>query len=135
MNKLLITGLGIAAITAIGIVVKLCPKYLISKIGKKLKLSKEIYSIKTIEGKVNFQDIVAWFKSLSLDKNKDVPFIAKATELKDMLNYETKKNAALFVGVFNEEKNEIIHAQIIEADSFDDQTLEVLGKESIVILN
>ena len=96
---------------------------------------KEIYSIKTIEGKVNFQDIVAWFKSLSLDKNKDIPFIAKADLFKDMLNYETKKNAALFVGVFNEEKNEIIHAQIIEADSFDDQTLEVLGKESIVILN
>ena len=134
MNKLLI-GLGIAAIAAIAICVKLCPKDLISKIRKKLKRGKEIYSIKTIEGKVNFQDIVAWFKSLSLDKNKDVPFIAKATELKDMLNYETKKNAALFVGVFNEEKNEIIHAQIIEADSFDDQTLEVLGKESIVVLN
>lgn len=134
MNKLLI-GLGIAAIAAIAICVKLCPKDLISIIRKKLKRGKEIYSIKTIEGKVNFQDIVAWFKSLSLDKNKDVPFIAKATELKDMLNYETKKNAALFVGVFNEEKNEIIHAQIIEADSFDDQTLEVLGKESIVVLN
>ena len=132
MNKLLI-GLGIAAVAAaIAIIMK--PKDIISKIRKKLK-HKEIYPVKTIEGKVNFQDIVAWFKSLLLDKNKDVPFIAKATELKDMLNYETKKNAALFVGVFNEEKNEIIHAQIIEADSFDDQTLEVLGKESIVVLN
>ena len=134
MNKLLI-GLGIAAIAAIAICVKLCPKDLISKIRKKLKRGKEIYSIKTIEGKVNFQDIVAWFKSLSLDKNKDVPFIAKATELKDMLNYETKKNAALFVGVFDEEKNEIIHAQIIEADSFDEQTRETLGNEPIVVLN
>ena len=133
MNKLLI-GLGIVAVAAIAICVKLCPKDLISKIRKKLKRGKEIYSIKTIEGKVNFQDIVAWFKSLSLDKNKDVPFIAKATELKDMLNYETKKNAALFVGVFNEEKNEIIHAQIIEADSFDDKILEVLGNEPIVVL-
>ena len=131
MNKLLI-GLGIAAVAAaIAIIMK--PKDIISKIRKKLK-HKEI-SVKTIEGKVNFQDIVAWFKSLSLDKNKDVPFIAKATELKDMLNYETKKNAALFVGVFNEEKNEIIHAQIIEADSFDDKILEVLGNEAIVVLN
>ena len=51
------------------------------------------------------------------------------------MNYETKKNAALFVGVFNEEKNEIIHAQIIEADSFDDKILEVLGNEAIVVLN
>lgn len=131
MNKLLI-GLGIAAVAAV-IAIIMKPKDIISKIRKKLK-HKEI-SVKTIEGKVNFQDIVAWFKSLSLDKNKDVPFIAKATELKDMLNYETKKNAALFVGVFNEEKNEIIHAQIIEADSFDDQTLEVLGNEAIVVLN
>lgn len=132
MNKLLI-GLGIAAVAAaIAIIMK--PKDLISKIRKKLK-HKEIYPVKTIEGKVNFQDIVAWLKSLSLDKNKDVPFIAKATELKDMLNYETKKNAALFVGVFNEEKNEIIHAQIIEADSFDDKILEVLGNEAIVVLN
>ncbi|MBO7276991.1 MAG: hypothetical protein J6U84_03415 [Bacteroidales bacterium] len=132
MNKLLI-GLGIAAVAA-AIAIIMNPKDIISKIRKKLK-HKEIYPVKTIEGKVNFQDIVAWFKSLSLDKNKDVPFIAKATELKDMLNYETKKNAALFVGVFNEEKNEIIHAQIIEADSFDDKILEVLGNEAIVVLN
>lgn len=132
MNKLLI-GLGIAAVAA-AIAIIMNPKDIISKIRKKLK-HKEIYPVKTIEGKVNFQDIVAWFKSLSLDKNKDVPFIAKATELKDMLNYETKKNAALFVGVFDEEKNEIIHAQIIEADSFDEQTRETLGNEPIVVLN
>lgn len=131
MNKLLI-GLGIAAVaTAIAIIMK--PKDIISKIRKKLK-HKEI-PVKTIEGKVNFQDIVAWFKSLPLDKNKHVPFIAKADQFKDMLNYKPKKNATLFIGVFDEEKNEIIHAQIIEADSFDEQTRETLGNEAIVVLN
>lgn len=131
MNKLLI-GLGIAAVAAaIAIIMK--PKDIISKIRKKLK-HKEI-SVKTIEGKVNFQDIVAWFKSLPLDNNKHVPFIAKADQFKDMLNYKPKKNATLFIGVFDEEKNEIIHAQIIEADSFDDKILEVLGNEPIVVLN
>ena len=131
MNKLLI-GLGIAAVaTAIAIIMK--PKDIISKIRKNLK-HKEI-PVKTIEGKVNFQDIVAWFKSLPLDKNKHVPFIAKADQFKDMLNYKPKKNATLFIGVFDEEKNEIIHAQIIEADSFDEQTRETLGNEAIVVLN
>ena len=131
MNKLLI-GLGIAAVaTAIAIIMK--PKDIISKIRKKLK-HKEI-PVKTIEGKVNFQDIVAWFKSLPLDKNKHVPFIAKADQFKDMLNYKPKKNATLFIGVFDEEKNEIIHTQIIEADSFDEQTRETLGNEAIVVLN
>lgn len=131
MNKLLI-GLGIAAVaTAIAIIMK--PKDIISKIRKKLK-HKEI-PVKTIEGKVNFQDIVAWFKSLPLDKNKHVPFIAKADQFKDMLNYKPKKNATLFIGVFDEEKNEIIHAQIIEADSFDEQTRETLGNEAIVVLS
>ena len=131
MNKLLI-GLGIAAVAAaIAIIMK--PKDIISKIRKKLK-HKEIYPVKTIEGKVNFQDIVAWFKSLPLDKNKHVPFIAKADQFKDMLNYKPKKNATLFIGVFDE-KNEIIHAQIIEADSFDEQTRETLGNEAIVVLN
>ena len=131
MNKLLI-GLGIAAVAAaIAIIMK--PKDIISKIRKKLK-HKEI-PVKTIEGKVNFQDIVAWFKSLPLDKNKHVPFIAKADQFKDMLNYKPKKNATLFIGVFDEEKNEIIHAQIIEADSFDEQTRETLGNEAIVVLN
>lgn len=131
MNKLLI-GLGIAAVaTAIAIIMK--PKDIISKIRKNLK-HKEI-PVKTIEGKVNFQDIVAWFKSLPLDKNKHVPFIAKADLFKDMLNYKPKKNATLFIGVFDEEKNEIIHAQIIEADSFDEQTRETLGNEAIVVLN
>lgn len=132
MNKLLI-GLGIAAVAAaIAIIMK--PKDIISKIRKKLKY-KEIYPVKTIEGKVNFQDIVAWFKSLPLDKNKHVPFIAKADQFKDMLNYKPKKNTTLFIGVFDEEKNEIIHAQIIEADSFDEQTREILGNEAFVVLN
>ena len=46
-----------------------------------------------------------------------------------------RKSLNFFKEASIEEKNEIIHAQIIEADSFDDKILEVLGNEPIVVLS
>jgi hypothetical protein len=77
-------------------------------------------SVKTIDGTINFADVVGWFKSLKLDKEKDIPFVGNANIFKDMLqNFEQKKSVALFIGVFDEKSDKIIHSQIIEADDFD----------------
>lgn len=91
---------------------------------------------KIITGIFNFiAHCVNWFKSLSLDKNKDVPFIANPEQFKEMLRNAPVKNVGIFEGVFDEELNEITYNQNVEADALDEQTLKTLGQEAIVVLN
>ena len=40
-----------------------------------------------------------------------------------------------YFGVFDEEKNEIVHAKLIEADELDAKTREVLGNEDLIVLS
>ena len=91
---------------------------------------------KIITGLFNFvAHCVNWFKSLSLDKNKDVPFIANPEHFKEMLGNAPVKKIGIFEGVFDEELNEITYNQNVEADALDEQTLKTLGQEAIVVLN
>lgn len=91
---------------------------------------------KIITGIFNFiAHCVNWFKSLSLNKNKDVPFIANPEQFKEMLRNAPVKKVGIFEGVFDEELNEITYNQNVEADALDEQTLKTLGQEAIVVLN
>ena len=55
-----------------------------------------------INGIFNFlAHCVNWFKSLRLDKNRHVPFVANGNQFKDMLQTAPKKNVGIFEGVFN----------------------------------
>lgn len=91
---------------------------------------------KIITGIFNFiAHCVNWFKSLSLDKNKDVPFIANPEQFKEMLRNAPVKKVGIFEGVFDQELNEITYNQNVEADALDEQTLKTLGQEAIVVLN
>jgi hypothetical protein len=55
--------------------------------------------------------------------------------MKDVLSIQPTKKESLFIGVFDEEKNEIVHAKLIEADELDAKTREVLGNEDLIVLN
>lgn len=136
MNTYLIIGIVVVAI-AITVGMVLSKKTsLIDKIKKRTnETSFDNISIKSIDGSTNFSDIVGWFKTLKLDKEKDVPFIADLNVFKGMLKFEQKKNVALFIGVYDENLDKIIHSQIIEADELDQKTLEVLGIEKLVVLS
>lgn len=91
---------------------------------------------KTIEGTLNFADVVGWFKQIEgLDQQKDVPFIADAARFEDALKIGPIKNRALFMGVYDEKKDEITHNLCIECNDFDAKTKEVLGDEALVVLN
>lgn len=91
---------------------------------------------KIITGIFNFiAHCVNWFKSLSLDKNKDVPFIANPEQFKEMLRNAPVKKVGIFEGVFDQELNEITYNQNVEADALDEQTLKTLGQEAIMVLN
>lgn len=110
-------------------------------------------SIKQIEGTLSFGDVVGWFKALSLDKEKDTPFIALADKFEDMITsyfksdnnivypplpngiLEDKDKKRLLLGVYDEKAEEVSNALLLVADSFDAKTLEVLGEESLVVLS
>lgn len=139
MNTYLIIGI---VVVVLGVIIGIL---LSKKKTKELTLSEKVknanimgvdVSVKTIDGTINFADVVGWFKSLKLDKEKDIPFVGNANAFKDMLqNFEQKKSVALFIGVFDEKSDKIIHSQIIEADDFDQKTREVLGSEDLVVLS
>ena len=92
--------------------------------------------VKVITGFFNFlAHCVQWFKELRLDKKKDVPFVAKADEFRDMLKKAPTKNVGIFEGVYDEELDEITHSQIIDADGLDAKTREILADEPLVVLS
>lgn len=91
---------------------------------------------KTVEGSASFNDMVSWFKSIyNLDKTKHTPFIADAVKFADMFNYTPTGKKALLLGVYEEESDKIVNHLLIEMDSFDAKTTEVLGNDPLVVLS
>lgn len=91
---------------------------------------------KVIDGILSFiEEVVDWFKSLRLDPKKDTPFIADANKFKELLKTAPRKDVGIFQGVYNEETDEITANRYLEADEVDEQTKDVLGKESLVVLS
>lgn len=93
---------------------------------------------KIINGILNFsRHVLGWFRSLPLNQKRDVPFIANAdkAEFRKMIKEAPVKNVGVFQGVYNEELDEITYNEYIQADALDEKTREILGKESLVILN
>lgn len=90
---------------------------------------------KVIRGILNFaREVVGWFRSLTLDKDKDTPFIANAEQFKEMLKTAPTKKVGIFEGVYNEESDEITYNRYLDADEIDNKTKEVLGNEPLVVL-
>lgn len=135
MNTYLILGIMAGTLGIVFTIAFSKKPTLVAKIKKLSKKEKIAPPVKIIEGSVNFMEVVNYFKSLKLDKEKHIPFLAKAEVFKEILKFEPKKQVALFIGVFDEEATEIIHSQIIEADELDAKTREVLGNEDLVVLS
>lgn len=132
MNTYLIIGIAVVIVAVIALLVFKKKPTLLESIKKAFKKEYETVSI---EGCLNFLEVVNWFKTLKLDKNKHVPFVAKASAMKDKLSIQPTKKESLFIGVYDEEKDEIVHAKLIEADELDSKTREVLGTEDLIVLS
>lgn len=151
MSTILIIGAVTVAVGA-GVVYYSYKKGLLKKKTKSVKPMAN-FSIKRIEGTLSFGDVVGWFKTLSLDQEKDTPFVALADKFEDtMTSYFKSDNIIVYpplpegilkdqnkkrllLGVYEEESEEVSNALLLVADSFDAKTLEVLGKESLVVLS
>ena len=71
-------------------------------------------------------DVVNYFKSLSIKKDVDTPFVA--TTIKDGLK-------SYLLATFKEETNEVANGKLISPVSVDDKLLQLLGNETFVVLS
>ena len=79
---------------------------------------------------LTLEDLVMYFKQLSLDKALDTPFVSK-----DLLKYgvelpEPPKNGenVLLVGVFEEQRNVLKHYLLVYSKKYDEALQNVLAK-------
>jgi hypothetical protein len=136
MDTYLIIGIAVVVVAVVALLVFKKKPTLLDSIKKAFKKEWKIeYETVSIEDCLNFLEVVNWFKTLKLDKNKHVPFVAKASAMKDKLSIQPTKKESLFIGVYDEEKDEIVHAKFIETDELDAKTREVLGNEDLIVLS
>lgn len=91
---------------------------------------------KVINGVLEFaQQVVGYFRNLNLKPQIHVPFMANLDSFKQELKNVPVKKVGIFQGVFNEQTNEFEHINQVEADSLDQKTKEVLGREELVVLS
>lgn len=82
MSTLLIVGAVTVAVGA-GVVYYGYKKGVFKKKPKNVKQISNL-EIKKINGTLSFMDVVGWFKKLSLDSQKDTPFVALADKFEEM---------------------------------------------------
>lgn len=85
---------------------------------------------------VNFlTDVVNYFKGLFLKKDRHKPFMADLSKLKAEIKDAPVKNCGIFQGVYDQDTDEIIHTQVVESNSLDAKTREILGNDKLVVLS
>lgn len=92
----------------------------------------------TLNRQLSFtSDVVAYFKGLKLNPQKDTPFIIDGNVLGKQIKGVPKTGSSIFIGVYNEGSNTITNPKFLVADSFDTQTKEILNKaqDGIVALS
>lgn len=90
----------------------------------------------TVEGDLKLEDVVAYFKTLSMVKGKQIPFLALPGEEKlKVMNIKSNKSKVLILGVYNNDKDSLNPMKIVYADGFDEELTEVLGNETLVVLS
>lgn len=82
-----------------------------------------------------FTHVLDYFKRLLLRPERHKPFIADLSKLKQEIKDAPVKNCGIFEGVYDEVTDDIIHTQIVESNSLDAKTREILGNEKLVVLS
>lgn len=88
----------------------------------------------TINGVLKMSEVVSYFKTLALKKDRDIPFIAKYRRFESTFRIEPSKAKGLVLGVLNKETDELNPVKVIFADNFDEKIIEVMGNEDLVTL-
>lgn len=108
--------------------------YIIDAISDLFDLIGEVISF-VVDGILSFFSLVVdYFKGLSLRKGHDIPFIADANKLANIIHQAPVKDVGIFEGTYNEDTDEIENYRMVEADELDSETKKILGDEKLVVL-
>ena len=98
---------------------------------------KSILSPEDID-ELDMPDIVAYFKSLNLDKNKHKPFVMQGNKLIresfDIIPYVSDGKIIILLGVFDE-KNDKVDLKLLACTTISDKVKEILGDDELVCLS
>ena len=108
--------------------------------GKKLfniDLSEE--DIKDIDGIIRLTDIVAWFKSLNLNAEEDIPFIVDGERIGELIANNPNLSSAILAGVYAKSKDKVKTYIVFRGVALDKRLKDVLRKATsdnpIIVLN
>jgi phage-related protein len=94
------------------------------------------FVIEVIDGVISFiDDVVGYFKKLSLVQGRDIPFALDGKKFREILANAPVKNIGIFEGVYNEQTNKITDGRYISGEDVDAKTKEALGKEGIAVFS
>ena len=106
--------------------------------GKK-RLSSFAWEEETVEGTLQFNDVVAFFQNKSFQKNQQALVIkGNSQKFKEMVASSTLQQKAgyqtVVLGIYDDETNCIIDGKVIYAKSLDQEFQDKLGKEDLIVL-
>lgn len=87
-------------------------------------------SVESVD-ELHMSDIVGYFKGLNLKQGSDIPFLAKGSAM----NGVVPSTANYVIGVFDSSEKVVKHAKAFKAIAADKALLDVIGNETIVVLN
>lgn len=93
--------------------------------------------IDIIDGIIDFwNDVVGYFKKLSLVRGRDIPFIADPELIKNMLrDAPVIETNGIFEAVYDEDTNQIKNSRFVCGDDLDNQTKAAIHDKGIAVLN
>lgn len=81
------------------------------------------------------KDMIAWFQELNLNPDRHTPFVARVSAVRDFCVLPLCDEAnSIFLGVYDETNDAIVHHCLIIAPSLSQEVLNMLGTESLVVL-
>lgn len=99
----------------------------------------KVINIETINTTLTLDDVVAFFKTLPIKKDVDIPFAANGSseEFRKMLHIEYPQDKegyhTIFIGVYNESEN-IKYHKLIYTKAVDEKLNEMFGTEKLIVL-
>ena len=96
-------------------------------------LRKKIISTSENVDELRMADVVSFFKSKSLVKGRDTPFVATAVGFSKVVSLPNKENGYI-LGIYNEANDDLTEIKLIYAKTVDEKFKSVIGNEQLVVL-
>lgn len=90
-----------------------------------------------IDGAISFaKHVVGWFRGLSLQRDRDIPFVvdANSDQFQELLDKAPELDAGIFEGVYDTETHTIKDYQYIEAEDLDERTAEIFEEHGPIVI-